>query len=596
MSNYKAPVTDLRFVLHDVLKAESLFAAMGLEDASADVIDAVLEEAGRFSASVLAPLNAVGDEAGCTLDKATGEVTTAPGFREAYAQFVEGGWTGLTAAPEFGGQGMPETLGMALSEMVSSANLAWSLFPMLSHGAVEALKHYGQDWQKEAFLKPLVAGHWTGTMCLTEPHAGTDLGLIKTRAEPNADGSHSITGTKIFITAGEHDLSENIIHLVLAKLPDAPPGPKGISLFVTPKYKVGRDGAMGERNALRCGALEHKMGIHGSSTCVMNFDGAQGYLVGQPHKGLQAMFVMMNSARLGVGIQGLAQSERAWQGALAYARERLQSRAPGGAQLPDKPADPIIAQPDVRRMLLSIKSLTEGGRLLAAHAYTQLDAAQNAGDAQARADAETLVSFLTPIVKACLTEWSIECTYNAQQCFGGHGYIAEHGMEQLARDARITTLYEGTTGIQALDLIGRKTAVSQGAGLKLFLAEIEAFIAANAGNPAVAEFLPVLGAKAQEWGKLTMNVLQRAAANPDELGAASWDYLFYSGYVALAYWWARAVAATQSSSHTDDFKQAKLETARFYYARILPRTLAHAGSMESGAEPLMAMDATRFGE
>jgi alkylation response protein AidB-like acyl-CoA dehydrogenase len=596
MSNYKAPVTDLRFVLHDVLKAESLFAAMGLEDASADVIDAVLEEAGRFSASVLAPLNTVGDEAGCTLDKATGEVTTAPGFREAYAQFVEGGWTGLTAAPEFGGQGMPETLGMALSEMVSSANLAWSLFPMLSHGAVEALKHYGQDWQKEAFLKPLVAGHWTGTMCLTEPHAGTDLGLIKTRAEPNADGSHSITGTKIFITAGEHDLSENIIHLVLAKLPDAPPGPKGISLFVTPKYKVGRDGAMGERNALRCGALEHKMGIHGSSTCVMNFDGAQGYLVGQPHKGLQAMFVMMNSARLGVGIQGLAQSERAWQGALAYARERLQSRAPGGAQLPDKPADPIIAQPDVRRMLLSIKSLTEGGRLLAAHAYTQLDAAQNAGDAQARADAETLVSFLTPIVKACLTEWSIECTYNAQQCFGGHGYIAEHGMEQLARDARITTLYEGTTGIQALDLIGRKTAVSQGAGLKLFLAEIEAFIAANAGNPAVAEFLPVLGAKAQEWGKLTMNVLQRAAANPDELGAASWDYLFYSGYVALAYWWARAVAATQSSSHTDDFKQAKLETARFYYARILPRTLAHAGSMESGAEPLMAMDATRFGE
>jgi len=596
MSNYKAPVTDLRFALHDVLKAESLFAAMGHADASADVIDAVLEEAGRFSASVLAPLNAVGDQNGCTLDKATGEVTTAPGFKEAYAQFVDGGWTGLTAAPEFGGQGMPETLGMALSEMVSSANLAWSLFPMLSHGAVEALKHYGEDWQKEAFLKPLVAGNWTGTMCLTEPHAGTDLGLLKTRAEPNADGSHAITGTKIFITAGEHDLSENIVHLVLAKLPDAPPGPKGISLFVTPKYKVGRDGTMGERNALRCGALEHKMGIHGSSTCVMNFDGAQGYLVGQPHKGLQAMFVMMTPARLGVGIQGLAQSERAYQGALAYARERLQSRAPKGAQLADKPADPIIAQPDVRRMLLSIKALTEGGRLLAAHAYTQLDAAQSAGDAQVRADAETLVSFLTPIVKACLTEWSIECTYNAQQCFGGHGYIAEHGMEQLARDARITTLYEGTTGIQALDLIGRKTALSQGAGLKLFLAEIQAFIAANGDNPAVAEFLPVLGARANEWGTLTRSVLQRAAANPEELGAASWDYLFYSGYVALAYWWARAVAAAQASAHPDAFKQAKLETARFYYARILPRTLAHAASMESGAAPLMAMDAARFGE
>ncbi|MCL7714086.1 acyl-CoA dehydrogenase C-terminal domain-containing protein [Stenotrophomonas mori] len=595
MSNYTAPVTDLRFALHDVLGAETLFAAMGLEEASADVIDAVLEEAGRFSASVLAPLNAVGDQTGCTLDKATGDVTTAPGFKEAYAQFVEGGWTGLTAAAEFGGQGMPETLGMALSEMVSSANLAWSLFPMLSHGAVEALKHYGEDWQKEAFLKPLVAGRWTGTMCLTEPHAGTDLGLLKTRAEANADGSYSITGTKIFITAGEHDLSENIVHLVLAKLPDAPPGPKGISLFVTPKYKVDRDGNQGERNALRCGALEHKMGIHGSSTCVMNFDGAQGYLVGEAHKGLQAMFVMMNSARLGVGVQGLAQSERAYQGALAYARERLQSRAPKGPLLADKPADPIIAQPDVRRMLLTTKALTEGGRLLAAHAYTQLDAAQHAGDEQVRADADTLVSFLTPIVKACLTEWSIEATYNGQQVFGGHGYIAEHGMEQYARDARITTLYEGTTGIQALDLIGRKTAVSQGAGLKLFLAEIEQFIADSADNPAVAEFLPVLGAKAREWGTLTANVLQRAAGNPEELGATSWDYLFYSGYVALAYWWARAAAAAQASGHTDGFKQAKRETARFYYARILPRTLLHAAAMESGAAPLMAMDAEHFG-
>ena len=596
MSHYKAPLTDLRFALHDVLKAESLFAALGLEDANAELIDAVLEEAGRFSNTVLAPLNAVGDQTGCKLDTATGEVTTAPGFKEAYAQFIEGGWTGLTAAPEFGGQGMPETLGRALSEMVSAANLSWSLFPMLSHGAVEALKHYGEDWQKEAFLKPLVAGNWTGTMCLTEPHAGTDLGLLKTRAEPNADGSYSITGTKIFITAGEHDLSENIVHLVLAKLPDAPPGPKGISLFVTPKFKVGRDGAMGERNALRCGALEHKMGIHGSSTCVMNFDGAQGYLVGQPHKGLQAMFVMMNSARLGVGVQGLSQSERAYQGALAYARERLQSRAPKGALLADKPADPIIAQPDVRRMLLTIKALTEGGRLLATHAYTQLDAAQHAGDEKARADADTLVSFLTPIVKACLTEWSIEATYNAQQCFGGHGYIAEHGIEQLARDARITTLYEGTTGIQALDLIGRKTAVSQGAGLKLFLADVEQFIAANAGNPAVAEFLPVLGAKAKEWGALTVDVLQRAATNPEELGAASWDYLFYSGYVALAYWWARSVAAAQASAQPESFKQAKLETARFYYARLLPRTLTHAASMQSGAEPLMAMDAARFGE
>ena len=595
MSNYKAPLADLRFALHDVLKAESLFAAMGMEDANAELIDAVLEEAGRFSTSVLAPLNAVGDQHGCTLDKATGEVTTAPGFKEAYAQFIEGGWTGLTAAPEFGGQGMPSTLGMALSEMLSSANLAWSLFPMLSHGAVEALKHYGEDWQKEAFLKPLVEGHWTGTMCLTEPHAGTDLGLIKTRAEPNDDGSYSITGTKIFITAGEHDLADNIVHLVLAKLPDAPAGPKGISLFVTPKYKVDRDGKQGERNELHCGALEHKMGIHGSSTCVMNFDGAQGYLVGQPHKGLQAMFVMMNSARLGVGVQGLAQSERAYQGALAYARERLQSRAPKGAVQPDKPADPIIAQPDVRRMLLTTKALTEGGRLLAAHAYTQLDAAHSSADAQARADADTLVSFLTPIVKACLTEWSIENTYNALQCFGGHGYIHEHGMEQLARDARITTLYEGTTGIQSLDLIGRKTAASGAAGLKLFLGLIEQFASAHQGDATAAEFIAPLREKAAEWGDLTKTVLQRAASNPEELGAASTDYLFYSGYVVLAYWWARSVAAANASSNPQAFKDTKRDTARFYFARMLPRTLAHKAAIEAGASPLMALPDAGFG-
>ena len=561
MSTYTAPLNDIRFALHDVVKVEPLFAAMGFEDANAELIDAVLEEANRFSSTVLSPLNAVGDQHGCKLDKETHAVTTAPGFKEAYQQFVEGGWSGLTSPVEYGGQGMPETLGMAVSEMVSGGNLAWSLFPLLPHGAVEALKHYGHDWQKDVFLKPLVEGTWTGTMCLTEPHAGTDLGLIKTRAEANDDGSYAITGTKIFITAGEHDLAENIVHLVLAKLPDAPPGPKGISLFVTPKFKVGKDGVMGDRNALHCGALEHKMGIHGSSTCVMNFDGAQGWLVGEPHKGLQAMFVMMNSARLGVGIQGLSQSERATQGALRYARERLQTRAPKGAICPDKPADPIIAQPDVRRMLLTNKALTEGGRLLAIHAYTQLDAAQHAKDPAERERAQTLVSFLTPITKACLTEWSIETTYN---------------------------------GIQALDLIGRKTAMSQGAGLKLFLAEVEQFIAANANNPELAEFLPVLGAKAKEWGKLTIDVLTRAAGNPEELGAASNDYLFYSGYVVLAYWWARSVAATATSSQTAAFKQAKLETARFYYARILPRTLAHAAGIAAGADSLMAMADERF--
>ncbi len=593
MSTYSAPINDLRFALHDVLKADRLFADIGFADATADIIDAVLEEADRFTTSVLSPLNAIGDEVGCTLDKETGEVATAPGFKEAYAQYVEGGWTGLTAAPEAGGQGMPETLGMAVAEMTNASNLAWSLFPLLSHGAVEALKHYGEDWQKEVFLKPLVAGNWTGTMCLTEPHAGTDLGLLKTRAEPDADGSYSITGTKIFITAGEHDLAENIVHLVLARLPDAPAGPKGISLFVTPKYKVARDGSVGERNALRCGALEHKMGIHGSSTCVMNFDGAQGYLVGQPHKGLQAMFTMMNTARLGVGLQGIGLSERAYQNALRYSRERLQSRSLSGAKFPDKPADPIIVQPDVRRMLLTIKSLTEGSRLLALHAATLIDVAHHAQDPAERERADTLVSFLTPISKACQTEWGIENTYHALQCFGGHGYIHEHGMEQLARDARITTLYEGTTGIQALDLMGRKTAASQAAGLKLFLAEIEAFAREHEGDAALAEFIKPLRDQASEWAMLTREVLERAARDPEEIGAASYDYLFYSGYVVLAYWWARSVAASRGKDAK--LATAKLETARFYYARILPRTLAHAAHIRSGAKPLMALDEALFG-
>ena len=454
---------------------------------------------------------------------------------------------------------------------------------------------YGEDWQKEVFLKPLVEGRWTGTMCLTEPHCGTDLGLLKTRAVPNDDGSYAITGTKIFITAGEHDMSGNIVHLVLAKLPDAPPGAKGISLFVVPKFKVARDGTVGERNAVRCGAIEHKMGIHGSATCVMNFDGAEGYLLGQPHKGLQAMFVMMNSARLGVGVQGLGLSERAYQNALRYARERLQSRALTGPKYPDKPADPLLVHPDVRRMLLTQKALIEGGRLLSMQAYALLDQAEKAADPAERERAETLVSFLTPISKACLTEWSIENTYNALQCFGGHGYIHEHGMEQYARDARITTLYEGTTGIQSLDLIGRKTAATQGAGLKLFIAEVEAFAKQHEGDAALAEFIAPLRAKCGEWGKLTIETLTRAASNPEERGAASTDYLFYSGYVVLAYWWARSVAAANASDRPQAFKDAKRDTARFYFGRILPRTLAHKAAIEAGAGTLMAMPDAGFG-
>ncbi len=595
MSSYKAPLTDIRFALFDVLGAEQLFARLGYSDATRDVLDAVLDEAGRFTETVLAPLNSVGDEIGCSFDKASGEVTTPPGFQQAYNQFVEGGWTGLTASPDHGGQGLPHAVGVPLNEMINAANLAWGNFPLLSHGAVEALKHHGEDWQREAFLKPIVEGRWTGTMCLTEPHCGTDLGLMKTRAEPNEDGSYAISGTKIFITAGEHDLTENIVHLVLAKLPDAPPGAKGISLFVTPKFKVSRDGVMGERNALRCGSIEHKMGIKGSVTCVMNFDGAQGYLIGEPHKGLVAMFTMMNTARLGVGLQGLGLSDRAYQNALAYSLDRLQTRSLSGAKFPDKPADPIIVHPDVRRMLLTVKALVEGSRLLALHAGTLIDVAMHAEDPAERERADTLVSFLTPIAKACQTEWGIENTYHAMQCFGGHGYIREYGMEQLARDARITTIYEGTTGIQALDLIGRKTAMTRAAGLKLFLAEIETFARQHEGDAALAEFIGPLREKAVEWEGLTQRILQRAAGDAEELGAASTDYTFYSGYVALAYWWARSVAAANASAHDANFKQAKLETARFYFARILPRTLTHAAAIESGAEPLMAMAAERFG-
>jgi len=594
MSSYSAPLADIRFALHDVLGAEALFQRLGLAEATRDIIDAVLEEAARFSGTVLAPLNSVGDEIGSVFDPATASVATPPGFKHAYQQFVEGGWTGLTAGQEFGGQGLPHTLGVPLNEMVNAANVAWGNFPLLSHGAVEALKHHGEAWQQEVFLKPLIEGRWTGTMCLTEPHCGTDLGLLKTRAEPNADGSYSITGTKIFITAGEHDLTDNIVHLVLAKLPDAPPGAKGISLFVTPKFKVARDGSVGERNALACGSIEHKMGIKASVTCVMNFDGAQGYLVGQPHKGLQAMFTMMNTARLGVGLQGIGLSERAYQNALRYSRERLQSRSLSGAKYPDKSADPIIVQPDVRRMLLTVKSLTEGSRLLALHAATLIDVAHHATDAAERERAETLVSFLTPISKACQTEWGVENTYHALQCFGGHGYIHEHGMEQLARDARITTLYEGTTGIQALDLMGRKTASTQAAGLKLFLAEIESFARQHEGNAALAEFIQPLRDKASEWAMLTREVLDRAARDPEEIGAASYDYLFYSGYVVLAYWWARSVAAADASQGTA-FATAKRETARFYFARILPRTLAHAANLRSGAASLMALDEALFG-
>ena len=595
MNIYAAPLTDLRFVLHDLLDVQSLFASLpGSEHITRDLLDAVLDEGARFTEQVLAPLYQSADSEGCHFDASDGSVRTPQGFRAAYNQWVENGWNGLTAPEAYGGQNLPEVLGSIIKEMVDAANLAWGNYPLLAHGATEALKHHGEEWQREAFLRPIVAGRDTATMCLTEPHCGSDLGLLKTRADPQTDGSCSVTGTKIFITGGEHDLTENIIHLVLARLPDAPAGSKGISLFIVPKLKTDRAGVQGERNAVRCGSIEHKMGIHGSSTCVMNFDGAQGWLIGEPHRGLAAMFTMMNAARLGVGLQGLGLLERAYQNALAYAKERLQMRSLSGPKFPDKPADPIIVHPDIRRMLLTCKALIEGSRALALHGSSLLDVIERSPDAAARQHADELLSFLTPIIKACLTEWAVEGIYHALQCFGGHGYINESGMEQLARDVRITTIYEGTTGIQALDLLGRKTLHTQGVGLKHFLTLIVEFCSAETQNAQLTEFVAPLALAAQNWQQLTLELGKRCGENPEEIGAASVDYLFYSGYVVLAYWWARSVAAADRSAQPDGFKQATRDTARFYFQRILPRTQAHAAAILSGADNLMAPDPTHF--
>jgi hypothetical protein len=590
MTIYKAPLDDLRFVLHDLLGAEATLTSLeGGEGHTRDLLDAVLEEAARFNEQVLAPLNASGDEEGCHFDKATATVTTPKGFKEAYRTYVEGGWAGLTMPEAMGGQALPEVVGVAMKEMLDSANLAWGNYPLLSQGAAHALQLHGDDWQKDVFLKPMVEGRWCGSMCLTEPQAGSDLGLLKTRAEPAGDGSYRITGTKIFITAGEHDLTENIVHLVLARLPDAPPGSRGISLFVVPKFKVARDGAMGERNAVAAGAIEHKMGIHASPTCVMNFDGAEGWLVGQPHKGLFGMFTMMNAARLAVGVQGVGLAERALQNSLNYARERLQGRALSGPAYPDKPADPLVVHPDVRRMLLTQRAIAEGGRALMLYAALQLDVEERAVDEAARTRAGELVAFLIPIVKGVLTELAQESVKEAVQIYGGHGYITENGVEQFVRDARIITLYEGTTGIQAMDLLGRKIMQLKGAGFRHFLEEIGGFCQQHAGDAALAEFVGPLGRMAKEWQALTMALAERAQANPEELGAAAVDYLYYAGYVALAYLWARSVAAADASAQPAAFRQAKRDTARFYFARLLPRCAVHRAAIEAGVASLPAI-------
>ncbi|MFG6158176.1 acyl-CoA dehydrogenase C-terminal domain-containing protein [Halomonas sp. 1390] len=598
MPDYQAPLRDLRFVMDEMLDYPAHYARLpGGEEATPDVVSAILEEGARFARVVLLPLNQSGDREGCLLEG--GEVKAPKGFKQAYAQYVEGGWPGLAAEAEHGGQGLPASLGMALNEMICATNLAWGMYPGLSHGAADALRHHGTEAQKATYLTKLVEGTWTGTMCLTEPHCGTDLGLIKTRAVPHDDGGYAISGTKIFISAGEHDLAENIVHLVLAKLPDAPAGSKGISLFVVPKFLPNEAGEPGERNGVSCGSLEHKMGIHGNATCVMNFDAARGYLVGAPHKGLACMFTMMNAARIGVGIQGLGLTEASFQNALAYARDRLQMRALAGPKAPEKPADPIIVHPDVRRMLLTQKAFAEGGRMLTLYTAQMIDLVEHGTDAAEKARAETLLGLLTPIVKAFLTEVGFEATNEGVQVFGGHGFIQEWGMEQLVRDARITRLYEGTTGIQALDLLGRKVLMSQGETLKVFTKEIHQFCRAEEGNAELAEFVRPLAKLNQEWGELTMGVGMKAMSEREEVGAASVDYLMYSGYVTLAYLFARAAkqarAALAEGGDEAAFYRAKLDTARFYYQRLLPRTRAHKQSIEAGAESLMAISADDFG-
>ena len=587
MTAYKAPLDDLRFALFDVLNAEpTLTALQGGEAHSRDLLDAVLEEAGRLSEQLLAPTNAPADAEGCHYDKASQTVTTPKGFKEAFKAFAEGGWTGLTNPEIYGGQALPGVLGTATTEIFQSGNLAWSLYPLLSEGATHALEIHGEAWQRERFMKPIIAGRWTGTMCLTEPQAGSDLGLLKTRAEPGEGNSYKITGTKIFISAGEHDLTENIVHLVLARLPDAPEGSRGISMFIVPKFRVNEDGSLGERNTVAAGAIEHKMGIHACSTCVMNFDGAEGYLIGKPHKGLAAMFTMMNAARLSVGVQGLALAERALQNSLNYARERLQSRALSGPVFPNKPADNLLVQPDVRRMLLTQRAFVEGSRALVLYTALQTDIEHRATDAAARQKAGELVAFLIPIAKGMTTELAQECTKEALQIYGGHGYIAENGMEQFVRDARIITLYEGTTGIQAADLLGRKILQLQGVGAKHFLREISAFCQQHSADAALRHLIGPLAIATKEWSDLTVSLAQRAQANPEELGAAATDYLYYSGYVTLAYLWARSVAAVEAGTQSAAFKQAKRDTAAFYFARILPRTLMHKAAIEAGVDTL----------
>lgn len=592
MPEYKAPLRDMRFVLNEVFAADQLWASLAGLNGVVDVetAEAILESCGQIASEVLAPLNRNGDEVGSTWKDGT--VTEAPGFKAAYKTYCEAGLNGLGGNPEFDGMGMPKTLVGLVEEMVQGSNMSFGLLPMLTAGACLSLNAHASQELKAKYLPKMYSGEWAGAMDLTEPHAGTDLGIIRTKAEANADGSYSVTGTKIFITWGEHDMAENIIHLVLAKLPDAPAGPKGISLFLVPKFLVNADGSLGARNTYSCGSIEHKMGIKGSATCVMNFDGAKGWLVGEENKGLACMFTMMNYERLGVGIQGLGAAENSYQNAVAYARDRIQSRAPTGAVDKSKAADPIIVHPDVRRMLMTMRAFVEGSRAFSTYVAKWLDITKFSDVAEDKQHAEAMVALLTPVAKAFLTDVAFESAVAGQQVFGGHGFIREWGQEQLVRDLRITQIYEGTNGIQALDLVGRKVAANNGAFYKLFVADVQAFIDAQAANAQAAEFIAPLKAALANLDELTTWVITRSASNPNEIGAASVEYLHAFGYTAFAFMWAKM--AVVALANEGDFYAAKVATARFYMQRLLPRTQGLIAAVKGGSETLYGLNAEQF--
>jgi len=597
MPSYKAPLRDMQFVLHDFLKMEDHYKKLtGNDEVNRELVDAIIEEGAKFAENELSPINQSGDQEGCVWTD--GDVSTPKGFKEAYSKYIEGGWPSLSGETEYGGQGLPYSLGAVVSEMIGSSNWSWGMYPGLSHGAVATLESHGTDPQKETYLTKLITGEWTGTMCLTESQCGSDLGLVRTKAEDNGDGSYNITGSKIFISAGEHDLVENIIHIVLARLPGAPKGTKGISLFIVPKFNVKEDGSVGDRNAVKCGSIEHKMGIKASSTCVINFDNAKGFLIGPENRGLNCMFTFMNVARIGTAQQGVCAAETSFQGALEYAKDRLAMRSLSGPKNPDKEADPIIVHPDVRRMLLTQKAFAEGGRGLTYFLCKQADIIAMSKDEDEVKAADDLMAFITPIAKAFLTESGLEAASHGIQVYGGHGYIGEWGMEQIARDARISTLYEGTTGIQSLDLLGRKVLLTQGQLLRNFTKMIHKFCKENADNEAIKEFTEKLTGLNAEWGEITTKIGMSAMANQDEVGGASVDFLMYSGYITLGFIWAQmaAVAAEKIAEGTTEeaFYKAKIQTAQFYFRRILPRTLAHKASIEGGLSCLMDMEVDHF--